>query len=254
VDTYNQAQFDDLKVRDRDLYANTKYDILEHYLAGKRGLRILNVGCGSGELSCRLGDRGHTVLGIDPESSYIELALGNAAATKHTNCSFQVCSIEDFSGPGDFDCVITTDVLEHIKDDRAAFAKMVSLVKPGGLVLITVPAGQWLFGYHDEQLGHFRRYSMKTLRTLVSPLCDIRAIRYFGFSLIPVCLVFSRWLRRSYPVAESGDQRKRPLAALLFRALMKIDRMLPLPVGTSLLLQAVRKQAQGAMPALRLAA
>jgi hypothetical protein len=36
---------------------------------------------------------------------------------------------------------------------------------------------------------------------MVSPLCDIRAMRYFGFSLIPVCLVFSRWLRRPDPVA-----------------------------------------------------
>lgn len=252
MDTYNQAQYDDLAVKDKDLYAHTKYDILESYLAGQRNLRILNAGCGSGDLSRRLGDLGHTVLGIDPEPSYIALALRNSASASHTNCSFQVCSIEEFSGTGNFDCVIATDVLEHIEDDHTAYAKMVSLVKPGGLVLITVPAGQWLFGYHDEQLGHFRRYSHKTLRALVSPLCDIRAVRYFGFSLIPVCLVFSRWLRRPYPVAEAGDKGKRPVGAFVLRSLMKLDKRLPLPVGTSLLLKAVRRQE--AAPALRRAA
>ena len=69
----------------------------------------------------------------------------------------QFSSIEDFQTDRPFDCVVSTDVLEHIEDDRAAFQKLVDLVAPGGLVIITVPAGQWLFGYHDEQIGHFRR-------------------------------------------------------------------------------------------------
>lgn len=250
--TFNKFQYDDLAAKDKDLYAHTKYDILERYLAGQQGLRILNAGCGSGELSLRLGALEHTVLGIDPEPSYIGLALANAAVAGHANCSFEVSSIEAYAGPGDFDCVIATDVLEHIEDDRTAFAKMVSLVKPGGLVLITVPAGQWLFGYHDVQLGHYRRYSRKTLRALVRPLCAIEAVRYFGFSLIPVCLVFSKWLKRPYPVAESGDKARRPLASFVLRTLLKFDRMLPLPLGTSLLLKAVRPQESA--PALREAA
>jgi hypothetical protein len=113
-------------------------------------------------------------------------------------------------------------------------------------VLITVPAGQWLFGYHDVQLGHYRRYSRKTLRDLISPLCNVEVMRYFGFSLIPVCLVFSKWLKRAYPVTESGDNARRPVASFVLRTLMRLDKMLPLPLGTSLLLKAVRKEESAA--------
>jgi SAM-dependent methyltransferase len=240
--TFNQAQYDDLAIKSQDIYAHTKYDILERFLAGHANLRILNVGCGSGDLSLRLAARGHDVTGIDVEPAYIDLALANAAATTTPGrCRFTVSSIEDYVGAGEFDCVVSTDVLEHIADDRAAFTKMVSLVRPGGLILITVPAGRWLFGYHDEQLGHHRRYNRAMLRNLVSHWCDVRRVRYFGFTLIPVCWLYSRWLRRPYPVAEAADTRQRPVRALVLRALMKIERWLPLPAGTSLLLSGVKK-------------
>src|SRR5207245_11489208 len=52
-----------------------------------------------------------------------------------------------------------------------------SLVRPGGLVLLALPAVPWLFGYHDELLGHYRRYSKRTLRALVSEHCDVEALR-----------------------------------------------------------------------------
>src|SRR5437016_1302445 len=166
--------YQDLAVKSQDVYAHTKYDIIERYLTGHPNLSILNVGCGSGDLSLRLGALGHHVIGIDPELAYIELALANAAhrdASKR--CAFQVSSIEDYQSDEAFDCVIATDVIEHIDDDRAAFAKVAGLTKPGGLILITVPAGQWLFGYHDDQLGHYRRYCKRMLTALVSPFCTI---------------------------------------------------------------------------------
>jgi 2-polyprenyl-3-methyl-5-hydroxy-6-metoxy-1,4-benzoquinol methylase len=51
------------------------------------------------------------------------------------------CSIEDYQSEGRFDWLIATDVLDHIADDRHAFAKIVDLLYPGGLLLITVSAG-----------------------------------------------------------------------------------------------------------------
>ena len=159
--TFNQAQYDDFCSKPLDLYAQTKYDVLLDYLAGRRGLRVLNAGCGSGELSLRLAAAGHTVVGIDPEPRYVELARQNAAAQPGADCSFVVSTIEDYRGAEDFDCAVATDVLEHIEDDYTAFDRLVRQVRPGGLVLITVPAGNWLFGYHDEVLGHYRRYSRR---------------------------------------------------------------------------------------------
>jgi SAM-dependent methyltransferase len=152
-----------------------------------------------------------------------------------------VCGGEEKEFDNEVDCLVSTDMLEHVQDDRAAFAKMMQALKPAGMVLLAVPAGQWLFGFHDEQLGHFRRYSKKTLLELVEPRCRVDVVRHFGFTLVPVCLVYSRWMRRPYPVAESGDMRQRPVRALVLRSLMQLDRWTRMPFGTSLLLKGRKK-------------
>ena len=237
-----QIAYVDQADKPKDLYATTKYAILERYLRGHGPLRIFNAGCGSGELSLRLARRGHTVVGIDPEPSYIALAVEKARTCGAARCTFEVSSIESYAGPGGFDCVVSTDVLEHIEDDRAAFAKLASLVRPGGLVLLALPAVPWLFGYHDTLLGHYRRYSKRTLRALVGEHCDVASLRYFGFCLVPISLLFSRWLRRPLPFQEAVDPGRRPVSAWLLRTLFRIERWLPMPLGVSLLLKAVRKQ------------
>ena len=239
--TCNEHQYADLLERSADLYAETKYKMILAYLRGHSKLDILNAGCGSGELCLLLAQQGHRVLGIDPVPEYIELARHRAERTPNGECSYLVSSIEDFEADHPFDCVIATDVLEHIEDDREAFERLASNVRPGGSIIITVPAGQWLFGYHDEKLGHFRRYSRPRLRRLVADLCDVLRIRYFGFSLIPVCFLYSKLLRTDYPVAESGDSAKSPIRASVLRTILGIDRLVPMPLGTSLLMLGVRR-------------
>jgi SAM-dependent methyltransferase len=225
--TFNPYQFEDLLTRSQDQYAHAKYRIIAGYLQASGRLRILNAGCGSGELSLILSAAGHEVVGIDPAPEYIEVARSNATVAGARDCVFEVSSIEAFDADRLFDCVVATDVLEHIEDDRHAIWKLARLVRPGGTVIVTVPAGPWLFGFHDEALGHFRRYSRAEI------------IRYFGFTLIPVCLLFSRILRRPYPVAETGDSTRSPITSAALRALLRIDTLLPAPAGTSLILKGV---------------
>lgn len=224
--------------RSRDLYAFTKYDIIREWIGSQQPLSILNAGCGSGELSFLLAEDGHSIEGIEPVREYVDLALAvlpSAPEAIRTRLSFSQNSVESYQSNRKFDVVIATDVLEHIEDADNAFSKLVSLVKPGGRIIITVPAGQWLFGYHDVVLGHYRRYTKTTLRQLVQRQVLTQKMRYFGFALIPVCLVFSRWLQRPYPVAESGDKKKNPLTHWILRTVLNIDRAIPMPLGTSLL-------------------
>jgi SAM-dependent methyltransferase len=242
VTTFNAYQFEDLLTRSQDQYANAKYRIIAGYLYGSGPLRVLNAGCGSGELSLMLAALGHHVVGIDPAPEYIEIAGQNAAAAGLERCVFDVCSIERFESDRPFDCVIATDVLEHIEDDRAAIQKLARLTRPDGRVILTVPAGQWLYGFHDEALGHFRRYSRTSLRQLAERVLDIKRMRHFGFTLIPVCLLYSRVLRRRYPVAETGDAQRSPVAARVLRALLHVDSLVSAPVGTSLILEGVPRR------------
>ena len=231
---YNQYQFDDLKGKGEDLYASTKYAIIRDALAKQGKMRILNAGCGSGDLSFLLAQDGHRVHGIDPSEEYIALARGHGAFNR---ISFMVSSIEDFESDELFDAVVATDVLEHIKDDSAALEKLARLARPGGLVIIAVPALSWLYGYHDRMLGHFRRYSKSSLKCLVRNIGDLRIerFRYFGFMLIPISFLYSVFLTKPYPVAPSGGVIDDRMRQMVLRPILAFERLVAMPAGTSII-------------------
>lgn len=233
----NPYQYKDMTVRQADPYANAKYRIILEYLGGKKPLKILNAGCGSGELSVLLAESGHTVVGIDPAPEYIHLARRFLPRGLASRCSFKVASIEEVKDGERFDAVVATDVLEHIEDDERAANKLARTIAPGGLLILTVPAVQWLFGFHDENLGHFRRYRAGQLKKVIGKtgLIRIEKMRYFGWTLIPICVLFSKILRRPYPISSVGGSRA-PLRKLLLNALLYLDTRAPLPLGTSLIL------------------
>lgn len=239
----NPYQYADMVERQNDVYALTKYQIILQWLRGKSSLHILNAGCGSGELSFLLAKDGHQVTGIDPGAEYIALANQQIAPELKTRCTFLVESIESYHTNQQFDVIVATDVLEHIKDDIAATQKLLSMLRPGGLLIITVPALPKLFGYHDEALGHFRRYTRRSLNQLMKrfPVLTVRRMRYFGFFLIPVCYLYSCHWRRSYPIASGKQSLVSSLISNVLRLILGFEKFVPLPLGTSLLALAVKK-------------
>ena len=69
---------------------------------------------------------------------------------------------------GTFDTILFIHVLEHIKEDKKALDKACELLKPGGVVLVEVPALQFLYSSHDKALGHYRRYTKKHMLSLIN--------------------------------------------------------------------------------------
>ena len=83
---------------------------------------------------------------------------------------------------GTFDSVFAFNVVEHIEDDKLALENCYKLLKPGGHVVILVPAYQSLYNRFDKELEHFRRYTKKTLKAVISSArFDIITKRYFNF-------------------------------------------------------------------------
>lgn len=224
----NKYQYDDLLIRSKDPYANAKYDVLLDWLKKRKIKTILNAGCGSGEFSFILASEGYDVVGIDLDKDYIDLANKNIKKLKIRNCSFVVSGIEDYKVSKKFDAVIATDVLEHIKDDKKAIRKLVEFIKPKGVVVITVPAGQYLFGFHDTKLGHFRRYSLESFKKIIPSGVIIERLRYFGFFLIPVALLMSKIIKKSYPVAKSNEN-------WILNLILKLEKQIEPILGTSVL-------------------
>lgn len=240
---FNQYQYNDLLSRDADIYAQTKYKIILSYLKNRKNLKILNAGCGSGELSFLLATAGHNIMGIDPSEEYISLAKKNLPAGLENICAFEIGVIDDLVGSEVYDCVVATDVLEHIRDDARAIKKLAGLVKVGGDLIITVPAMPILFGFHDERLGHYRRYTSRSLRCLAESIdcLPIKRFRYFCFTLIPIAFIYSKILRRPYPVSSGGNSGGKLFRNAILKILLYFDCHIPLPLGTSLIFWAQKR-------------
>jgi len=120
--------------------------------------QVLDAGCGSGRTMQELEDYG-TVRGIELDEDAAELARsrGHGEVT--------VGRLEQLPWPDrTFDLITSLDVIEHTPDDRATLAELLRVCRPGGWLLVTVPAYPALWSLHDEANHHYRRYSRASLR------------------------------------------------------------------------------------------
>lgn len=162
---------------------NLLKDIAQKYFKSK-GL-ILDFGCNYGHSTKLLQNAGFDALGTDISTEAIEYgrSLGILNIFLDSEKSFSA---------NHFDAAISLDVLEHIKDDKGAFAHVASVVKPGGVIVIMVPAYMFLWGVQDEISHHFRRYTLAELIKLVGQVGNFDIVKksYFNTLLfIPIALV-----------------------------------------------------------------
>ncbi len=129
---------------------------------------IVDCGAGTGELVRELRERykpkGISVVGIEYEEEARRLARDRKGTELLEG------SILDLPLPGAVSSVtIALDVLEHVEDDKLAFSELLRITKPGGIVIINVPAFMSLWSDWDVTLRHFRRYSKSSLRAILAP-------------------------------------------------------------------------------------
>jgi SAM-dependent methyltransferase len=156
-----------------------RYDLVQRMLpAGVTD--VLEVGCGQGAFGARLARR-YAYLGVEPDPTSFAVARQRVGATGPGQV--RNCRVEDL-GAAQFDLVCAFEVLEHIEDDQAALAQWAARLRPGGWLLISVPAHQRRFGPWDELVGHFRRYDPPALARLLAG-CGLSGIqvRQYGFPL-----------------------------------------------------------------------
>ena len=228
---------DDHAARDTDVYAHAKYRWTLRVFAKQRiprDRRVVNIGCGAGTFSRILVESGYMVHAVEPDPAAFEIAK----LTSGPRCLVENKGVFDLDPEQSYPAAVMHDVLEHIEHDRDAMARLARIVQPGGLLIISVPALQWLFGKHDEQLGHFRRYTKKTMEAVIPAEFEVLDFKYFGLISIPIVWIFSKKLRRSYPAPTSG--RISP-AMKIYGFVCSAETRLPEPLGTSLLVALRRK-------------
>jgi SAM-dependent methyltransferase len=198
-----------------------------------RGAAILEIGCGTGHNLPMLGQFGRVdALELDEQARQIaETRLGKKALS---------APLPELKGVKlkHYDLIGAFDVIEHIGDDQAALASIAKRLKPGGRLVLTVPAHPWMWSAHDVVNHHQRRYSKRALKALVeaSPL-TLERIGYFNSLLFPVAIA-----ERMASKARGKDEAdlKLPPAPLnaaleaVFASERYLAGRLPLPPGLSL--------------------
>ncbi len=232
----------DYNVRSKDPYAMAKYQIILKWLPKKSGLRVLNAGCGSGEMSALLASNPTWVVdAIDIDEEAIEQSNKLKEELGLKNVNVYHTSVENHEPEVPYDIIISTDVLEHIEHPQVTVERMRSMITSNGLLCVTVPAMQWLFGYHDDMLGHYRRYSKNLIREHLSPYFEVDQSRYFAMGLIPIAILYSKLLRKSYPVGQQGETS---LAGRILASVLNFERHVAFPIGTSVIVSAFPKEQQ----------
>lgn len=152
-----------------------RYDIVQRTIpAGVR--TVLEIGCGRGSFGARLAQR-YDYLGVEPDDDSYAVARDRLRAAG----AGEVRNIPSAElGDRRFDLVCAFEVLEHIEDDAAALKEWSGHVRPGGWLLLSVPADQDRFGPFDTLVGHFRRYGPGDLAARLegAGLTDVAVHRY----------------------------------------------------------------------------
>lgn len=146
--------------------------VLNQYL--KSDSKVLDIGCGAGTLCLYLASKGNKVLGIDISKKAVSNANVSARKLRLKNVKFEVVNFPKRSPEGEYDFIIFTEVIEHLKDENKALQTINKLLSRGGFLFISTPsenAPLYRIGYakkFDTEVGHLRRYNSERLRNLLT--------------------------------------------------------------------------------------
>jgi SAM-dependent methyltransferase len=152
--------------------------LLDRFLGKERKRKILEVGCSTGSNLRMLQDYG-TVHAMEVHGPAVEY------------CRMRYPGIRIYDGGipdplrDRYDVICLFDVLEHIEDEDGALEWIDDHLTPGGVLLVTVPAFDFLWSRHDELARHFRRYTKPALEALLRRRFDVTYASYFNTHLFP---------------------------------------------------------------------
>lgn len=165
---------------------------------------LLEIGCGAGMLLHEFAERGFRCTAVEPSPGALATARSLALSARA-----QV-DFRDAPSPywrESFDLLCAFEVLEHIEDDHAALRSWAQCLRPGGHLLLSVPAHERRWTAGDQWAGHFRRYERAPLvQLLQGEGFEVERLECYGYPLANLSETLGSRTYRKHIVAGTGDQ------------------------------------------------
>jgi 2-polyprenyl-3-methyl-5-hydroxy-6-metoxy-1,4-benzoquinol methylase len=205
-------------------------DVLRSRRPAQGWKRILDVGCGDGLFFGQLARFGE-VEGVEPVETLV------SKSGPHYSCIHVVPFDADFQPGKLYSLILMLDVLEHLADPVGALRHAMELLEPAGIVLVTVPAFNFLWTNHDVINAHVTRYTRASFRKLARQAgMEIEMGRYFFNWLVPAKLA-TRLSERVLGLQPEPPSVPAVWINGLFYGLSRLEQrtwgLLPLPLGSS---------------------
>jgi 2-polyprenyl-3-methyl-5-hydroxy-6-metoxy-1,4-benzoquinol methylase len=225
-----------LLLSERYNYNHWIYDNIQYFI----GCNILEVGAGIGNITDFIIFRKNLTV-IDIDQYYVNYLNAKYSFRDKSNFSALNADIQDIqSSPlaeKTFDTIICLNILEHLKNDRAAVENMSSLLQPGGKLIILVPALKKLYGSMDISFEHYRRYDKRELKLLIQGHnLEILNFYYMNFLGLLGWFFNGRILNK-----KNLPENQTKLFDKLVPFLGLAEKLIKPPVGQSLILIAQKK-------------
>jgi 2-polyprenyl-3-methyl-5-hydroxy-6-metoxy-1,4-benzoquinol methylase len=171
--------------------------LIQPYIKGN----VLEVGAGIGTNTILFfNEKVSRWLLLEPDKNFVGILQQNIQQKKLPQGCYAIqCYTSDLQEKEQFDCILYIDVLEHIEDDSAEVQRATSLLKKGGSLVILSPAHPFLMSPFDHAIGHYRRYSKKTMAAVSNENLAVEKIMYADSIGYFASLANKLILKQQYP-------------------------------------------------------
>lgn len=196
-----------------------------------KDVTILDIGSGTGFLASYVREHGYNKITVSDRSK---------TALNLLNKQFDsVISINLPNKPNlrkKYHCILLLDVMEHIRDDYSTLENLKKLLKPNGVIIITVPAFEFLWSQKDIRVEHMRRYTFKTLKRVIQiAKLNIEYITYYNFFLFFPAILYSLVNKRNEKISRYKSMPHKMFKNIFQLEVPFIINKFKFPFGVSLL-------------------
>lgn len=223
---------EDIESNQTDWWINGRADIVIEILNRicNQDSKIADLGAGVGLISQKIKSAGYknlTAFDSNPKA----LSFLRSKGIKSKKLKLPGCS-----GANKFDVVLLLDVIEHIKKDKKTIIEASKMLNYDGVMIVTVPAFKFLWSKKDDQYGHHRRYTIKSLRKLFySKRLKPIYLSYYNFFLFPLAYLFAKINKEGDKMNRYDTNRDKILYPIFKFEKNFIGRKIKFPYGVSLL-------------------